>query len=236
MKQLGLEGRSLHCKLLLLGCLILNSACGQKKQSNNFNSNLQNDLNSISSVNDSFYPTSVISHGLQKEFDERKWKLYLYAVIDTPKNSNGNYIFKNPKSYGAYPILLDTLYSINDINIYFFSFYINGDTITRRKAFDLGIYSVPEAIISSKIGEKPANCIKRRGVTGSDNICFDLISEEDKKRIPKVLTTEQYKELSKGYNRLSFPLNPVVVDYINKHQEDLNPWFVAEAKKRGVIK
>ena len=42
--------------------------------------------------------------------------------------------------------------------------------------------------------------------------------------------------MRKSSNRLIYPLNPAIVNYIESNKENLDVWFITEAKRRGIIK
>lgn len=67
---------------------------------------------------------------------------------------------------------------------------------------------------------------------------FALIYSIDNVRFPKLLFDGvSYMSVSMDNNEdiLSLPLQPEVIDYIRTHQTKINPWFRAEAERRGVF-
>lgn len=150
---------------------------------------------------------------------------------------DGSYIFKNPKSYASYPLVIDTLYTYKESTFILFSFCVEGELLTDDRALELGVVYVPEAVsLMRTLNGKESRCIRWRGVNDGDNLCIESYSEEDIKKFSKHFSSEKFGEMTKSTNRLSYPLNPAVVNYIESNQKDLDPWFINEAKKRGVIK
>jgi len=233
MKRLELTSRSLSISIILYIFIFLISCQGAgEKTGNNKTAPEKSSL-----ACDTNYSTKYGDPQIRKKIDEAKWNLYLYSVIDTPKNENDSFVFKSPRSYASYPLVVDTLYIYKESTFILFSFCIDGELLTKDKAFELGVEYVPESISLMKtVNGKESRCIRWRGATDGDNLCIESLSEDEIRKLPKHFSKEKLGEMRKSTNRLIYPINPVVVDYIESNQKDLDPWFINEAKKRGVIK
>lgn len=187
-------------------------------------------------VCDTNYYAKYNDQEIRDNIDEAKWNLYLYAAVDTPKNVDGSFAFKIPKSYASYPLVLDTLYTYSETTFILFSFCIDGELLTDERAFELGVVYVPESISLMRTADgQKLRCVRWRGLADGDNLCITSLSEGEITKMSKHFSMEQLKGMTKSTDRLAYPLNPVVINYIETNQKDLDPWFINEAKKRGII-
>ena len=144
-------------------------------------------------VCDSGYPEKYEDQKIRAQLNEAKWNLYLYAVVDTPKNSEGSFVSQNPKSYASYPLILDTLYTYNGSTFILFSFCIDGELVTKDKAYKMGIKYVPESISLAKtVNGKESRCVNWRGLTDGDNFCMETLNKEDIEKFPKHYSNRNY--------------------------------------------
>lgn len=232
MKQLVFIDHSIRVSFITFLFVFLMSCQEMGKKNEKPNTSLRK----ATSVCDTSYYAKYTDPAIRWKIDEAKWNLYLYAAIDTPIKEDGSYIFKNPKYYASYPVVIDTLYTYKESIFMLFSFCIDSELLTADKAFQLGVQYVPESISLSRIDGKESRCIRWRGLADGDNLCITSLSEDEIKKMPKHFSNEQLKAMAKSTDRLAYPLNPVIVKYIESNQNDLNPWFINEAKKRGLIK
>lgn len=215
----------------LVALLFLTISCQNLENQTKKEYDKQSDVKQIElPVDENAYPDFIIENKLQKVYDDAKWNLYLYASIDTPRDINGRLAFQNSKTYAAYPLVFDTLYQNADTLICYFNFYIGDSVLSEERIFDLHLADVPNAV---NVYDKN-RCVYFKGKIGFDYTytCAEL----DPLKVPKDKSEVDTNYLKSTPGRLFFPTSDLVVEYINAHQKELNPWFINEAKKRGVIK
>lgn len=181
-------------------------------------------------VCDTSYYAKYSDPAIRGKIEEAKWNLYLYAAIDTPRDTNGKLVFQDSKSYAAYPLVFDTIYQNADTLICYFNFYIGDSVLSEERIFALHLGDVPNAITVK--GKQ--RCVYFKGKMGFDYsyMCAEL----DPRKVPKDRSKIDTNYLKATPGRLFLPTSHVVLEYINAHQAALNPWFINEAKKRGLIK
>lgn len=182
------------------------------------------------------YPDIIVKKGLQEMYDSSKWSLYLYVCTDTPKKYDLTCFFKDAKPYSSYDLRFDSLYQNKDTFICFFNFYVN-DTLVLEKEMDSDyIVGLPNGIVFTK--NPNARCINYKDVTGFEisRSCITKINNgpAENKSLRNTPAEGNFKRTIEV--KLFNPLTSYVIRFIDQNQKDLNPWFVAEAKKRGVIK
>jgi len=152
------------------------------------------------------YPQSVKSAGSIKQYDAAKWSLYCMLAQDTCRFMPVTGI-SAVISFGELNLKFKDLRRCGDSTEYYFDFFYK-DTI--KCDFKLiGNFSYFRGI--GFIGK-------------SDSIAYWISP-----------TTVRYWTGKGATNKLEHPLQPDVIAYIRRNQDKLNPWFLAEARKRKVI-
>lgn len=156
------------------------------------------------------YPKRVDSLGIQKLYDETKWHLYCYYCDDTA----GYNSYTNEKiTYGTLELLFDTCEVRKDTVLITFRFNFPRKNVVKYND------------VSNKRFSHYDYC----GVVYIHDTIYAFYGHTFNGIYREFRNPESYK--SKYFN----PLQPDVLRYINLHKNDINPWFRAEAIKRGVL-
>lgn len=176
------------------------------------------------------YPEIIDSLGLHQLYDSTKWQLYLLVALDTPKYDDkydqGEHIFDSTISYAKLELRFDSLY-IDDtgcVKLYF-EFYIN-DTQSINP-WDIrgmkGYYNGMEYNLKNS----------------SDTIHFIYLDKFRSYGFGKwgyYITNKSMIDIDTTIIKTIYPLQPDVIEYLNKHKNEIHPWLYREGVKRGVIK
>lgn len=174
-----------------------------------------------SDENDSYlpkYPLIIDSLKVSELFDETKWNIYLLYCMDTPRANSGTPILENRIVYGNLDLKFDSISVSIDTFRFYFDFYVN-DTL----ALNVFTFRDLKGYANGMMFYSNMSPYKKCYVYNHSEWSWGCI-EVDSKEIYDTITKRQLK-----------PLQPDVIKYLNKHQQELNPWLLKEAKKRGVI-
>lgn len=152
------------------------------------------------------YPPEIEKLGLQKQFDETKWRLYCISLdyrlsfSRKPDNSMPN--------FGELPLEFRSLDIKHDTLILKFSFAYKGKTLKSSE-------------------------IRNELFTGAIFKSSQIIGYSSDYTAPYIYT--DFKNNPNKDDRRIIPLQPEVIKYIKANKSSLAPWFRHEAIKRGVI-
>jgi hypothetical protein len=159
-------------------------------------------------VNQSEYPAIVDSLGLQKQYDETKWRMYC-NYCDKKVFINPLYGIKDTFTFGQMPLKYWSFNQIGKDTIELLFSYMYRDTIPCNYNYVHGIgicgiaYSIAKDTLLYFRGEEVFRI----------SVWCDVPCNE----------------------RLVNPLQPEVIKYITDNKNKLNPWFYKEAIKRGLL-
>ncbi len=226
--------------IIIVVCLLI-MACESPMSESKSLSKINSSTDSLI-LNDTTYPRDVIERGIQKEYDSAKFNFYLLTAIDTPKiEFNGEYAFAPAKPLSSYSVILDTIIDGAFAPIFIFSFIINGEKVSAKKAWDYKINLIEAVYYKLDSIEKVEQaCIKQRGYS---EICLDIeetciynfkITNQTIKNKQLSLDSIDTLFLQIGY-RMVFLDNPKTIAFIKANHKDLNSWFVKMAKQSGML-
>jgi len=199
-------------KIIFIAALLFAAACNSNKKEND----------QSRSQPYAAYPAIVESLGVQQQYDQTKWQLYLLKCDDTPRlGESGEDVLNPPRSFGSLALKFDSLWHRNDTTAFYFDFYVND---TQSLLSLAGYRYLKHGYYSGMLFYKGQDSLTVCYVSNHSSFPYDCI----KSLSQKIYDTTTYK--------LVKPLQPEVIQYINKNKEQLHPWFYQEAKKRGVIK
>ncbi|MBX9448837.1 MAG: hypothetical protein KL787_03600 [Taibaiella sp.] len=172
-------------------------------------------------VND-VYPKIIDSLQLRELYDSTRWYLYLLHTGEKPimLDSESDKKIQLNVTFNSLELRFDTLEVFKDTLKLYFCFYVN-DTL----ALDMENFYGLEEPINGRMyfdSKDPYFCYMRKG----SSIEYSCTKLESRNSVT----------IDKQYNRRINPLQPEIIQYINKHKDELHPWFYREAVKRGVIK
>lgn len=166
------------------------------------------------------YPEIIDSLHLQQSYDSTKWYLYTYYCMDTPSIFIGNGATQNivDKPYSGLELYFDSLVIRNDSFSFYFSFYNEVD----QKLINYFNYADWTGAINGLLFSERNADTALYFVRSNSSMPLEWISFP---RSAKDTTT---------FRRVR-TVQPDVIQFIREHKATLNPWFYAQAKKRGLI-
>ncbi|WP_129022409.1 hypothetical protein [Edaphocola flava] len=191
---------------ILLALSIIISGCSESSQQ--------------SQKQQSHYPGIVDSLQVNNWYDSTKWYLYTYYCMDTPKlildNEKETNLVNLP--YGSLELKFDSLQVINDSFYLFFDFYNHTENKLLVPGNYPDIHVISNGLMFRKATVDSVLCIANSN--SSYRLKCTFFSKE-------ILDTTSFKLIK--------PLQPDVIHFIRTNSKSLNPWFLEQAKKRGVL-
>jgi hypothetical protein len=189
-------------------------ACGNDNHNTNFSSHdTSTVISEVFPMADSTegYPQQIVKLKLQKLYDKSRW--FLYCIYCDKKLSFRDKLQVPDTSitFGELPLNFDHIDIMSDTIEMYFDFYLRGTKI------DEGI--VENLLYSGTVF-----------TDGKDSIVL-YTSRLARYFWAQCLDSNEicpYREVN--------PLQPDVKKYIQKNKEKIDPWFRAEAVRRGVLK
>jgi len=224
----------LLCYAIGIICIL---SCSDNQRSNNAETNIieQQESNDKKYFK---YPDIIDSLGLHKLYDNTKWQLYLLKALDTPKYFNEyayteseiqGYIFDSLVSYSNIELRLDSLSidSTEGVIKMYFEFFLNDTLALNPVNFDnyLGGYEGMEYKFNNDSDTTWLCYISKYAYFSITKECFFWTKNSTRHTNKDTIT-----------NRYINPLQPDVIEYLNKHKHEIHPWLYNEGVKRGVIK
>lgn len=166
---------------------------------------LEDGVNSDITTNNGSYPPKIVQLGLEKWYDEIKWAMYCIYCDDTCMFQKNTGV-KDSVTFASLDLRFYKVEQFNDTTEINFYFYYDTLRCDLTTVRNLGL--------ASGAGFKK----------GSDSISF-YTSSGTMRRFWNNDPSSRYKN----------PLQSQVVEYINKNEGKLHPWFHKEAIKRKVI-
>jgi hypothetical protein len=166
------------------------------------------------------YPRIVDSLQINDRYDSTKWYLYTYYCMDTPGTYYGNIRTQTivSRPYSSLELHFDSLRLNGDSCAFYFSFNndIDGKLINHFN------YDEWSGMINGLMFTADQPDTLMYFVRSNSSMPLESLS------FPKwIYDTTSYKKVK--------PLQPDIIRFINKNKNMLNPWFLEQAKKRGII-
>ncbi len=166
----------------------------------------QNSAKSREFIKKNEYPDTISKLGIQKMYDNIKWNIY---CIFCDKKIIFDLEISDTPSVASLDLRFKGLERRKDTFELYYSFYYK-DTLECR---------------NSNIRE-PGNLVSGAAFTKEKDSILYYTSTSILGRFWQIGATSRY----------SNPLQPDVISFIQENKNKLHPWFLSEAKKRGVVK
>lgn len=189
---------------------------------------------------DTSYPIAITNEGLEAYYDSTKWSLYLFMLTDTPQIFSASIDSTlHVKPFSFFQLEYDTMERKADTIKIFFNFKpldklgvvttVRGGVVVRTKVLtkdpDFEQYEWPHT------GELRNISGYRR--SDSSKIASWII------KLGRPLTLREQENVRfylLEYNQLFHLLSPEKIEFLNAHKNEIDPWLLYQAKKRGLIR